>query len=131
MTDEVTILIADRNPHVRKFLQRELAADGFQVLMAKDGREVLRLLDEDKQPDLLVLDLEIPHVSGLDILKKLQDRKPPVPVVVHTFLTEFANHPVVQQAAAFVEKTGDNIDNLKAVILEVLTDSVSATNEAA
>jgi len=90
------------------------------VLMARDGREVLKMLDVDERPDLLILDLEIPHVSGLEILKKLQDRKPPIPVVVHTFLTDYANHSAVRKAAAFVEKTGNNIDKLRAVILEVL-----------
>jgi DNA-binding response OmpR family regulator len=119
-TDHFTILIADRNPHVREFLRRELVADGFRVLLAKDGREVLKLLDVNERPDLLILDLEIPHVSGLDILKQLQERESLLPVVVHTFLTDYANHPAVQKAAAFVEKTGNNIDNLRAVILGVL-----------
>jgi DNA-binding response OmpR family regulator len=114
------ILIADRNPHVRKFLRRELAAEGYQVLTAKDGREVLRILDAGEPPDLLVLDLEVPDVSGLEILKKLQDRDLPLPVVVHTFVNESAGHPAVKKSAAFIEKTGENIDGLKAVIGGVL-----------
>lgn len=51
-----TILIADRNPHVRKFLMREFAADGFLVQVAKSGQEVLRLVFSHKHLDLLVLD---------------------------------------------------------------------------
>jgi DNA-binding response OmpR family regulator len=104
-------------------LRRELAAEGYQVELAKDGREVLGMLDKEKLPDLLVLDLEIPHGGGVDILRLLQERKPMLPVVVHTLLTEYMSHPVVQKAAAFVEKTGDNIENFKAVILEVLWKS--------
>jgi CheY-like chemotaxis protein len=119
-TKQFTILIADRNPHVRQFLGRELAAEGYCVLTAKDGREVLTILDANEPPDLLVLDLEIPGVSGLQILKQLQDRDPPLPVVVHTFLSEYANHPAVEQSAAFIEKTGENIDSFKAVIGGVL-----------
>ncbi len=120
MTDQFTILIAERNPHVRNFLQRELAAEGYRVDLASNGREVLRMLDTNKAPDLLILDLEIPHVSGVEILKQLQDREPSLPVVVHTFITNYADYPAVQKAAAFVEKTGNNIDKLKAVILDVL-----------
>jgi CheY-like chemotaxis protein len=90
------------------------------VVLAKDGGEVLRVLEVKELPDLIILDLEIPHLSGLEILKNLQDRELLLPVVVHTFLTEYANHPEVDKAAAFVEKTGNNIDNLKAVILGVL-----------
>jgi len=121
VTEQFTILIADRNPHVRQFLGRELTAEGYRVELAKDGREVMKMLDLKKPPDLLILDLEVPHVSGLEILRELQHRREPrLPVVVHTFLTDYANHPVVQKAAAFVEKTGNNIDNFKAVIMDVL-----------
>lgn len=119
-TNQFTILVADRNPHVRTFLGRELAAEGYRVLTAGDGRELLSMLSVNDLPDLLVLDLEIPDVSGLQILMQLQDREPLLPVVVHTFRTEYADHPAVKKAAAFVEKTGNHIDSFKAVIRGVL-----------
>jgi len=120
MTDGFRILVADRNPHVRSFLQRELSMDGFHVLIAKDGREVLRLLDTADLPDLLIIDIELPHVSGLEILKKLQGQQTLLPVMIHTLLKEYADHPAVRNAAAFVEKTGDNVDGFKVVINDVL-----------
>ena len=120
--NQFTILIADRNPNIREFLRRELISAGYRVQLAKDGREVLRMTRIDDSPDLLILDLEMPHVNGLEILEQLQDRGPMLPVVIHTFLTEYANHPAVQKAAAFVEKTGNNIDNLKAVIVGALAN---------
>jgi DNA-binding response OmpR family regulator len=120
MANGFSILIADRNPHVRKFLRRELETDGFHVLIAKNGREVLRLLNAGDPPDLLILDLDIPHVSGLEILKKLQDQEARLPVMVHTLLKEYADHPTVRNAVAFVEKTGDNVDGFKLVINDVL-----------
>jgi DNA-binding response OmpR family regulator len=120
MGNEFTILIADKNPHVRRFLQRELLTDGFQVLMTKDGREALKLLNSSDPPDLLVLDLDLPDVSGLEILKKLEDQDIRIPVVVHTFLTEYADHPAVRNSAAYVEKTGNNVDGLKLVIMDAL-----------
>ncbi|NVM20202.1 MAG: response regulator [Desulfobacterales bacterium] len=120
MTDTFNILIADRNPHVREFLRRELAGEGYRVQVARNGREVVMMTNADDPPDLLILDLDIPHVSGLAILEQLQDSKPPVPVVVHTLLAEYANHPTVQKAAAFVEKKGNNIDAFKQVVSDVL-----------
>lgn len=120
MTNGFTILVADRNPHVRTFLGRELAAEGYRVLTAKDGRELLRMLSENDWPDLVVLDLDVPDIGGLQILLQLQERKPLLPVVIHTFRTEYADHPAVEKAAAFVEKTGNHIDSLIAVIEGVL-----------
>jgi len=124
-TDSFTILIADRNPRVRDFLQRELNAEGYQTKMAKDGREVLALSDADESCELIILDLDMPHVSGLSVLETIQKRRPSLPVIIHTFLTEYEQHPAVQMAAGFWEKRGNNIDGFKAMVMEVLKTSYS------
>jgi DNA-binding NtrC family response regulator len=116
-----TILIADRNRHVRNFLRRELLKEGYRVEVARDGRDILRRMNVDGPPDLLILDLEIPYVGGLTILKRLTRRYPHLPVIIHTFPTEDANDPIVQNAAAFVEKMG-NTDRLKQEIERVLRE---------
>lgn len=116
-----TILIADRNRHVRNFLRRELLKEGYRVEVATDGRDILRKMNIDGPPDLLILDLEIPYVGGLAILKRLRHRYPHLPVIIHTFPIEDANHPVVQSAAAYVEKVG-NTDRLKRVVQRVLRE---------
>jgi DNA-binding response OmpR family regulator len=120
MADQFTILIADRNPHVREFLRRELMAEGYRVQVARNGREVLRMTDVDDPPELLILDLDMPYVSGLTILEELENRKSPLPVMIHTFRMEYEKHPAVQRAAGFWEKRGDNIDGFKATVTQVL-----------
>ena len=119
MPADFTILIADRNRHVRNFLRRELLKEGYEVEVARDGRDILRRMNVDGPPDLLVLDLEVTYVGGLTLLKRLTDRYPHLPIIIHTFPTEDANHPVVQSAAAFVVKMG-NTDRLKREIRRVL-----------
>jgi DNA-binding NtrC family response regulator len=118
MSDSFHILIAERNRHVREFLRRELISEGYCVQVAKNDRELLSMID-NKSPDLLILDLEIPYSGGLSVLKKLQERDLLLPVVIHTFLTEYANHPAVQGQASLVEKRG-NTDILKSAIVEML-----------
>lgn len=113
------ILIADRNRHVREFLRRELGAEGYQVEVARDGRDLLNRLDGDEPPHLLILDLEIPYLDELDIWTRLKDRQPRLPVVIHTFLPEYPTKLTVPLAAAFLEKKGDT-DELKAVVAEVI-----------
>jgi DNA-binding response OmpR family regulator len=118
---EFSILITDRNRHVREFLRRELTAEGYNVRVARDGREVLMVIDQEApSPDLLILDLEVPYAGGLALLERLQSRENPVPVVVHTFLAEDSSHMNSQYAAVFVEKSG-NTDKLKTAIAEVLS----------
>ena len=120
MADQFTILIADRNRHVREFLRRELISAGYRVQLAKDGREVLRMASVNDPPELLILDLDMPYVSGMTILDELQRQKSPLPVVIHTFYTEYSNHPAVQRAAGFLEKRGNNIDGFMATVKQVL-----------
>ena len=119
MDDEFYILIADRNRHVRDFLRRELTAEGYRVLVAKDGREVLVTTEGAEPPDLLILDLDIPYFDGLTILDRLRERTPLLPVVIHSFITEDAANHNVRHAAALVEKSG-NTDCLKVAVGEVL-----------
>jgi len=124
-----TILVADRNPHVRRFLKREMMAEGYEVRLAKSAREVLELAFDREHLDLLILDLDLPDAGNLDILQKLQERFPVLPVVVHTFLSEYVNHSFVLSSAAFVEKEGSNIDRLKTVVREILRKSYPQKTE--
>jgi CheY-like chemotaxis protein len=122
-TDSFSVLIADRNPRVRDFLSRELISDGYRAKIARDGREVLQMIEADESYELLILDLDMPHVGGLSVLKTIQRRKPSLPVIIHTFLTEYEQHPAVRRAAGFLEKRGNNIDGFKAMVLQVLKKS--------
>jgi len=118
--DQFVILDADRNRHVREFLGRELSADGYLVLGVKDGRELMAMVHEGPIPDLIILDLELPYVDGLEVLERIRGLGARVPMVIHTFLTEYAGQPAIREAAAFVEKSGDSIHRLKATVAEVL-----------
>ncbi len=119
MANTCKILIADRNRHVRDLLRRELTAEGYQVEVAKDGREVLSRIDGDDPPQLLILDLEIPYLDEPEVWARLQDRQPPLPVVIHSFLPEYPTNLTLPFPAAFLEKKGDT-DRLKTVVAEIV-----------
>jgi len=117
MNSSFRILIADRNRHVREFLQREFSSAGYQCELAANGQEILSRLQDP--PHVLILDLEIPIIDGWQLLEAFATHRPRVPVIVHTFLGEYFNHPLLASADALVEKKGDP-DSLKAAVLEVL-----------
>jgi DNA-binding NtrC family response regulator len=115
-----TILIADRNPNVREFLKREMMAEGYRVRLAKNGREVLRWIYHYEPLDLVILDLDLPDASDVPLLEKLNDRIPSLPVVVHTFSTDYDTPINVSLPVAFVEKEGNSIEGLKKVVIDIL-----------
>lgn len=125
MKNEFTILVADRNGHVREFLRRELTAEGYNVQLAKTSREVLKLIFDQEHLDLLILDMDLWEAKELSLLEKVEDRIPTLPVVVHTYLEEYTTHQTRLSTAIFVEKKGTNIDLLKEVVREVLRKSYS------
>ena len=64
-------LVVDDDPAVRKLLGSILSGDGYEVSHASDGEEALALAAQS-QPDLVVLDLTLPHVSGLEVCSELR-----------------------------------------------------------
>ncbi len=115
-----TILIADKNRNVREFLKREFSEAGFYIKLAKDGIDLLDIINREPHPDLLICDLEMPFSNGLETLEELQQIRPGLPVIIYTFLTELAGHQAVRKVSAFLEKTGNDVENLKKAVGEAL-----------
>lgn len=119
MKENFTLLIADRNRNIREFLQRELVTDGYRVLLACDGRQVVKIIEKEA-PDLLIVDFDIPYADELRVFERLQDVHQLTPLLVHTLPPVDTTNSFIQRAAGFVEKDGNNITNLKDTITNVL-----------
>jgi len=70
MTAAVKILVVDDEPPIRKLLRMGLAAHGYEVLEAMNGKSALELLD--KKPDLVILDLGLPDMDGTEVIEGLR-----------------------------------------------------------
>src|SRR5208337_5636126 len=115
-----TILVADGNRNVRDFLRRELSAEGYEVAVAGDGGQILAEIERENGVDLLVFDLEMPDADSSKIFEKIQKRRPPLPVVIHTFLTEESERDFsLNRGEIDIEKSG-NIEHLKTAIADML-----------
>ncbi len=69
---ERLVLVADDSDYIREHLAQGLGDVGFQVIEARDGREALDALAEDRKPDLVVCDMNMPGVDGLAVLQAMQ-----------------------------------------------------------
>jgi two-component system KDP operon response regulator KdpE len=76
------VLAIDDEPGILKVVKMELTDDGFRVLTASSGREGLSL-SEKHRPDLVLLDIVMPDMSGIDVLRQLRERST-VPVIMLT-----------------------------------------------
>ncbi|PIP38735.1 MAG: hypothetical protein COX19_11060 [Desulfobacterales bacterium CG23_combo_of_CG06-09_8_20_14_all_51_8] len=115
MSKPVTILIADPNPFVRSFLSRELTAAGYHTAEAGTCKEIFNHLKTANPPALLILELDFPIISGMNILQRIQNLIPTVPHIIYTHLTEYENSLEVKKADAFVEKNDDPDELFQAI----------------
>lgn len=69
--EQPTVLLVEDEPAQREVLAYNLEAEGFRVVQAADGEEALMLVDESA-PDLIVLDWMLPHVSGIEVCRRLK-----------------------------------------------------------
>lgn len=74
------VLVIDDEPPIRKLLRMGLSAHGYDILEASNGRMALDLLAQN--PDLIILDLGLPDIQGLDLLRTIRSRNESVPIVV-------------------------------------------------
>lgn len=112
------ILIADRNPYIRKFLKREMMAEGYQIRLAENGRQVIEGAYHHNAPDILILDPDLPDADKSLLLKQLQNRIPYLPVVIHTFASD--HDADILGADAVVKKNGNSVESLKQVVSDIL-----------
>lgn len=66
------LLVAEDEPHIRRILVTLLEASGFQVDVAHDGSEAVRLLEGNRSYDMVLTDLLMPHATGLDLLERIR-----------------------------------------------------------
>ena len=81
---ELEILIIDDDPFVRESLQLFLESEGIQVRSASGGEEGLAKLHQ-REPDVALVDLRMPRIDGLDVLREFKKIAPEVEVVMARF----------------------------------------------
>jgi len=74
------VLVVDDEPPIRKLLRTGLGTQGYQTLDASNAKAALDLMSD--KPDLVILDLGLPDMQGLDLLRQIRARREDVPIVV-------------------------------------------------
>ncbi|PVZ13274.1 response regulator [Actinomycetospora cinnamomea] len=93
------VLVVDDDPHLRRTLRINLAAHGHTVVLAADGAAALRASADHPPPDVVVLDLGLPDMPGLDVLAGLRGWSS-VPVIVLSARTDSADKIAALDAGA-------------------------------
>jgi two-component system response regulator (stage 0 sporulation protein F) len=112
------ILVVDDDEGLRDLYEEELEGEGYEVTTAKNGKESLQKVEKEK-PDLVVLDIVMPKMDGMEALGRIIGKDKTIPVILHT------SHPGYQEdfmswaADAYLLKSTD-LTELKEKIRELL-----------
>lgn len=118
------ILLVDDDPLMVRMYQKKLTSDGYSVTTAGDGEEALKKLSEEV-PDLMLLDIMMPKMNGLEVLKKMKadNKTKSVPVIMLTNIggsDDDAERGLELGAVAYLTKAGTRPADVVAKIKEVM-----------
>ncbi len=77
------LLIVEDHDELSDFLSRRLRRRGFEVCLARDGRQALEQVEAER-PDLMLLDMNLPVIDGWTVARTLRDRSDPIPIIALT-----------------------------------------------
>ncbi|RMG02452.1 MAG: response regulator [Nitrospirae bacterium] len=111
------ILVVDDDPSIRTLYKEELEEEGYEVVVASSGDEALRLFEQEK-PDLVTLDILMPDMDGIQVLRKLKELNPRLPIIMSTAY-DYRDDFAVWASEAYVVKSADTTE-LKETIKRLL-----------
>jgi len=123
------VLVVDDERNIRTLVARVLAPDQIEVQGAGTGSEGIQMADE-MSPDLVLLDLRLPDMDGMDVLRTLKNRHPGVAVIIITGFGQIqsAVEAIKVGATDYIEKPFEHLEKLKLAVSRAL-DEIRAKRE--
>ncbi len=105
------ILVVDDEESIHLLYKEELEEEGYEVLSALNGEDALKLFDE-ANPDLVILDINMPGMDGIEVLRQMKQKRPSVPVILSSAYPEYKQDLASWASDDYIVKSF-NLDDLK------------------
>lgn len=112
------ILVVDDEKNILKLYKAELEDEGYSVVSANSGTEALEVFSREN-PDIVTLDILMPDMDGIHVLRLMKERNPQIPIIMLTAY-DYRDDFSVWVADAYVVKSSD-LSNLKNNISQLLS----------
>jgi len=119
------VLIVDDEENVRFLYEQELIDEGYQTVLARDGKECLEKVASEN-PDIVLLDIRMPKMDGLEAIGKIIELNKNIPIIINSAYSNYKDDFMSWAADAYVVKSYD-LDTLKSTIREVLAKKNTRT----
>ena len=113
-SEKKKILVVDDEESIHLLYREELEDEGYLVISAMNGEDALKLF-ESEQPDLVILDINMPGMDGIEVLRQMKQLKPNVPVILSSAYPEYKQDLASWASDDYIVKSF-NLDELKASV---------------
>ncbi len=119
------VLIVDDEPHLRLLYETELRRAGFETMAAGNATQGLEFV-ETMKPDLVVLDIRMAGMDGIEALQRILERDNTIPVVLNTAFSSYRDNYLTWAADAYVTKSSD-VTELVTTVEGLLKDRMATS----
>lgn len=112
------ILVVDDDTHILKLYKVELEEEGYDVITASTGKEAMETFERE-MPDLVTLDILMPDIDGISLLRRMKELRPRLPIIMSTAY-DYRDDFAVWASEAYIVKSAD-LGELKSMIKKLLS----------
>lgn len=113
-----TILLVEDDKNQLLLYKQELSLEGYNIITAQDGQEAVKKVKEHT-PDLIVMDINIPKMSGIESIGKILSEHKKIPIIINTAYSSYKDDFMSWSADAYIIKSSD-LKELKDKIKELI-----------
>ena len=111
------LLIVDDDKNIQRFYKEEFEEEGYEVIIADTGKDALELFEKEN-PDVVTLDILMPDIDGISLLRKMKEIRPKTPIIMSTAY-DYRDDFAVWASEAYIVKSSD-LDELKKTIKKLI-----------
>ena len=123
MTVQKKVLVVDDEENLCLLYQGELESEGYAVQTVTDAAEAMRIVETDP-PDVVVLDIRMPRMDGIEVMGKILGRRNDLPIILNSAYSSYKDDFRSWPADAYVIKSSDT-GELKRTIRKVLKNTAA------
>ncbi len=112
------LLIVDDDTNIQRLYKEELEEEGYEVVIAATGKDAMEMFEKEN-PDIVTLDILMPDIDGISLLRKMKEQRPEIPIIMSTAY-DYRDDFAVWASEAYIVKSSD-LSELKKTIKNLVS----------
>jgi len=112
------LLIVDDDTNIQRLYKEELEEEGYDIVIASTGKDALEMFEKEN-PDIVTLDILMPDIDGISLLRKMKEKRPDIPIIMSTAY-DYRDDFAVWASEAYIVKSSD-LGELKKTIKKLIS----------